>query len=143
DAEAVAAADPTDPTTGGCSGFSWSKLTPFTDLNRDYVDNWNGTHSISSTHWVNGQSAYTITKLDSTGKFMIGLNAADHPYNPGKYSRFDWTTYSGELYFCQSAYAEATAADAEAVAAADPTDPTTGGCSGFSWSKLTPFVDFP
>ena len=69
---------------------------------------------------------------------MIAQNGAANAYYPSKFSRIDFTQDDNDdLYYCQIAYDKDTAAEAEAVDNADAED-LTGGCDGFSWSKLTP-----
>ena len=69
----------------------------------------------------------------------MGQNDAANTYNPGLYSRYDWTTDdSGQLWFCTTAYDAATEEDALNATAPDASDPATGGCSSFPWSSLTP-----
>jgi hypothetical protein len=140
EAEAVTTADPADPASGGCGGFAWSGLTELDTIPGSFVDNWNGTHTINAGQWTNGLSRYHLVKLKGSASYLIALNGSDNAWNPGKYSRFDWTKAAdGALYYCQSAYDKATAAEAEAVTAADPADPANGGCGGFAWSRLTAF----
>ncbi len=138
-AESTDAPDSSSPSTGGCgsNSFAWSKLDAFEELNGEFVDNYSGTHSISTTRWENGTSGYEITKIDTTNQFFIAKNDADNAYNAGKYSRFDWAKDAhGNKYYCQIAYDADSAADAESVTAPDGSSPSTGGCSGFAWSQL-------
>ncbi|MBU2513742.1 hypothetical protein KJ966_20570 [bacterium] len=140
EAEAVTTADSTSPSTGGCGGFAWSKLISFSEVIGEFADNYSGSHSISATRWIQGESGFTITKINSKDNYLITLNDAVNAYNGGKYSRMDWTTESnGDLYYCQIAYDAASASDAEAIDTADDSSPSTGGCGGFAWSKLTSF----
>ena len=66
--------------------------------------------------------------------YLIAENDAGNSYNPGLFSKFEWTMDNGDLYYCQSAYNAATAADAM-NAAADATD-IAAGCGGFGWTGL-------
>lgn len=144
DAEAVTTADASDLAGSGCGGFSWSKLNRFSEIGGFYVDSYKGAHGISSSLWLNGASSYSITKIDSSNDYMIGRNGDANPYNPGKYSRLDWTSDpSGDLYYCQSAYDKDSAAEAEQVSAPDSSDPANKGCgiSSFPWTKLTAFTE--
>jgi hypothetical protein len=62
----------------------------------------------------------------------------------GNYSRFDWALHLGagdveqSLYYCQSYPYVASADEAAALPRADATAPETGGCGGFTWSRLGP-----
>ncbi len=104
-----------------------------------YTDNWGGTHEITSDQWVQGDSTYAIESFNNVDMHAIALNGSGNAYNPDLYSRFDWTwDSSDQLWYCQTAYAAATAEEAEATAAADPADPSTTGCGGFSWTQLIP-----
>ncbi len=148
DALATEAADATDPSSGGCSGYSWSKLssadTTLTIFG-SYADNYGGGHEISDALWTQGgwgnASYFHITQFSNDSQYAIAQNNTHNAYNPDKWSRFDWTWYDSgsgvELWYCQTAYGADTEADALATAAADATDPSSGGCGGLAWSKLT------
>lgn len=141
EAEAVNTADSSDPTSSGCSSFAWSKLTPFNDVIGNFVDTYNGTHTISSTQWSNGSSTYNLIENYTADKYIIAQNGSSNTYNPSKYSRFDWVISGTDLYYCQIAYDKDTAAEAKAVNTAVDTSPSTGGCGSFAWSKITAFTD--
>jgi hypothetical protein len=82
-------------------------------------------------------SITTFTVVDNAARFAVGQNAADHPFNPDLWSRFDWTFDDSGLHYCQIAYEaadEETALDADG---ADETDLETG-CSENPWSQLSP-----
>ncbi len=140
EAETVDTADNSDPANGGCSGFAWSKLTEVSEIIGNYVDDYKTAHTISAGLWVNGQSNYTPIKLDADSRFLVAQNSANNAYNPSRYSRFDWTTNNGQLYYCQVAYDKATSSEAEAVDTADSSD-LVAGCSGFYWSALNSVPD--
>ncbi len=128
---------------GADSGTSETGETGETDtpaglaIAGSYTDNWGGTHEITDGSWVQGSSTYHITQFDNDAMFAIAHNDSGNEYNPDLFSRFDWATDgSGQLWYCQTAYAAADEAEALATAAADPTDPATTGCGGFSWTQL-------
>ena len=103
-----------------------------------YTDNWGYTQEFTDSQWANDTSTFSILERNESGKYMIAQNGANNAYNPSKFSRIDFTKDSNDdLYYCQIAYDKDTAAEAEAVETADAND-LTGGCGGFSWSKLTP-----
>jgi len=137
DAEAVNTANSSSPATGGCGSFAWSRLSAIGDISGQFTDDYHYPHRVSATRWVSGRSGFSIVKLDTTKKQATALNDAGNEFYPSKYSRFDWTQHSGQLYYCQTAYDKATQAEAEAVTAAD-TSNLTGGCGGFAWSRLYP-----
>ena len=139
EARATPAADPTSPSTGGCGGFSWTRLDPaLLGLRGAWVDNWGGGHQVDSATWLSGSSTFAVTRYDNLRRFAIAQNSAFNEYNPGLWSRFDWTVDgAGVPHFCQTAYAAATEAEAVAAAPADAAD-LAGGCGGFSWSSLAP-----
>lgn len=98
-----------------------------------------GYPEVSETTWTDGYGgSYVIEAWVLDPGYAIAQNAESNPYNPGKYSRFDFAS-DGEdgFYYCQSAYAAATAAEAEATPRADDAD-FAAGCGGFTWSHLTP-----
>ena len=103
------------------------------------------THVFSSTSWTIsssfGDSSFTVISTNTSDSYIIYQNGANNSFNPEKYSRVDFAVDSDDdLYYCQIAYDKASADEAEAVDTADSSDLTSSGtgCSGFSWSKLTP-----
>jgi hypothetical protein len=104
-----------------------------------YVDNFQGTHVISDDNWsMGGMGEFEITQFDNEENYAIAHNSEDNEYNPGLWSRMDWTQKDGELWFCQTAYDAASEEAALATQPADPADPANSGCQGFSWTELTP-----
>lgn len=105
-----------------------------------WTDEWGGDHLITDTTWtMTGMVAgvFAISQYDNDLDFLIAHNDASNPYSPGLWSRIDWTTWQGALYFCQIAYDKATESEALATEPADRIDPTSTGCGGpFPWSKL-------
>ena len=93
---------------------------------------------MTSSEW--GTNTYAISQHDNAGQYAIALNGED-TYNPGLWSRFDWTMdEAGEMYYCQIAYDAATEADALAAVDADATD-LDAGCSDFSWTMMSAGVE--
>lgn len=108
------------------------------EINGSYQDPYGGTHVISDDLWDQGaMGKYHIVAYDNEKDYLFAQNDERNAYNPGKWSRFDWVWHNGALYYCQSAYDKASQKEAEAVEAADPTNPEQGGCGGFPWTKLT------
>ena len=132
----------TSSTDTSSTDTSDTSATADIEIAGTYTDNFGGGHVIDDTSWTQtgfGTSVFHISQYDNDSNFAIAQNDAANEYNPSLFSRFDWTTdSSGQLWFCQTAYDAATAADALATAAADTTDPATAGCGGFSWTMLTP-----
>ena len=83
-------------------------------------------------------SAFHYSQFSNTDQFIIAQNDDANDYNAGKWSRFDWTWTGGDtqLWFCQTAYAAESEADALGTTAADDSDPANTGCGGFAWSQL-------
>ncbi len=102
----------------------------------EYTDSFDGTQDILATEWRSGSSVYHYSAFSNSGHWVVARNDESNTFNPCAWSRFDWTLDAGKLYYCQSAYAAATEAEALATLTADPNDLTTG-CSGFGWSELT------
>lgn len=136
DAANATPADATDPTAGGCAGFTWSQLIG-PEIWSTYRDNFDLTHAVTPRSWSQGSSTFELTQFNNTDNFLIAQNSADNEFNPGLWSRFEWTESAGNLYFCQVSFDAASEADALAAGPADTSDPATGGCSDFAWSELT------
>ena len=103
-----------------------------------YVDNYDTEHTITQQSWTQGNSIFAIKMFSNTEKYVITQNDANNEYNPEQWSRFDWTIKDDTTWFCQTSYDSVTQEDAIGVTPADAADPTSTGCSGFSWSKLIP-----
>ncbi|MEZ4318961.1 MAG: hypothetical protein R3F61_15710 [Myxococcota bacterium] len=117
-----------------CTGGDTSDL----EIVGSFSDNFGGAHTITADTWtMDGAGVFHITTFDNDADFLIAQNDANNEYNPDLWSRMDWFDAGTTLWFCQSAFDAATEADALATAAADPSDPATTGCGGFSWTQLT------
>lgn len=106
-----------------------------------WVDTFGTEHIITLSEWTQtfegDASLFLISTFDADAQVIIAENDAGNMFSPGKFSRFDWTWVDDRLFFCQSAFDKDTAEDAANAEAADPSDPTTGGCGGmFPWSEL-------
>lgn len=99
-------------------------------------DNFGGTHDITSRAWFNF-GTFRIWWFDNADQTAVALNGPD-TFFPGAFSRFDWTVSGGSTWYCQTAYNAPSYAAAYATPRADDTSPASGGCSGFSWTQLTP-----
>jgi hypothetical protein len=124
---------------GGAGGVATQALV----IIGSYTDDWATVHAITDTTWTQsssfGTSVFAITQYYNAAEFLIAQNASTNDYNPDLWSRFDWTTYQGSLWFCQTSYDAATEAAALAAARPNDADPTAqGSCGTFAWSPLTP-----
>lgn len=111
------------------------------DIAGEYTDNFGFPVSIGECS-IYGNA---VTTLSNDDQYVVIQNSCADPFSPGKWSRYDWTWYSGDgsapaLYLCTTVFDAATEADAIAAPRADETDPANGGCGGpdFGWSLLTP-----
>jgi hypothetical protein len=106
-------------------------------INGTWADDFGGVHEITDDAWIQtyGPDAYpyTIASYDNAERVVIAEDDGDMTW-----SKFEWT-YDGDdvLYYCQSAFGEASAEDAAAAPDADPAEPAASGCGGFAWSRLT------
>lgn len=90
-----------------------------------------------------GTSAYEIAAFANDEDWLVAENDPSNGYNPGKYSRFEWTYYEGSLYYCQQVLDGNSVEEArETGSPADATDPAMGGCGfpeqSFPWTMLVP-----
>ena len=102
----------------------------------EWVDGWGIEHVVTDVSWSIGDDSFTFLEVDAEQVVIIAENDEDNTYNPGLFSRFDWTVVDGRTWYCQTAYDAESADAAREVAPADDTDPSTGGCGGFPWSPL-------
>ena len=80
---------------------------------------------------------FKILTYSNREKYAIAMNSPDNAYNPGAYSRFDWTIDTeGVAYYCQTRYDAASAQEAYETAASDSSD-LASGCGNFSWTTLS------
>lgn len=122
---------------GGSGGMAGSGAGASAGLaiTGSYEDAFGGTHEISEQVWQSGDAAFEITTYSNSEQYLVAQNAATNAYNPGLWSRFDWTTDAGDLYYCQTAYAAESEAAALATERADDAS-LSNGCGGFEWTLL-------
>jgi hypothetical protein len=135
-----------DDLANGCIGFGWSQLMGI-ELAGAYDDNFGGSHEISFALWDAGGANFHLLAFSNDDQWAVAQNDCDNTYNPGLFSRFDWTTSDlgaagaagagSALYYCQTGFAEESEGAATDLSPADADDLTTG-CSGFAWSELAP-----
>lgn len=110
-------------------------------INGDYVDDfmyeWTITDPLITIGTGMDSSKFAVESYDNATLVIGAENDAMNMFNPGKFSRFDWTISNSELYVCQTAFNADTLAAALATPRADEAD-LQGGCGGFGWSRLTP-----
>jgi hypothetical protein len=109
------------------------------DIAGEYDDGFGGTVSIEDCA-IYGSP---VSSVDNDEQYFVLQNSCDDMFNPGKWSRYEWTWVTGdagepELYLCTSVYDADSEAEAIAADRADDSDPANDGCSGFPWSKLNP-----
>ena len=107
-----------------------------------YSDDWGTTHTITESSWTQhsegmDDSVFEIAAYDNDADFLVAQGAAGNPFNPGKWSRFDWTfDEDGNLFYCQIAYAASSESEAASSNSANHSD-LSAGCAGFGWSGLS------
>jgi len=132
----------TNPATGGCSGFSWTKLTPAKNpLIGKWRDAYSGKHTISESNWISDYgtpATEPIIRYNAIDSYLIIQKPANDAYNPSKYQKIVITQHSGSWYTCTlSPFDSATANAAAAIAdSTTKTNPATTGCGGFAWTQL-------
>ena len=137
---------PTDTGTIADAGLPTDTAPVTTDLEiaGAYVSDFGEQIEITNTTWVSqadwGISSYTITQYDNDSEYLVAQNSPDG-FNPGLWSRFEWTL-AEDLYYCQTLYDAAS--EEAAVAAGNLADKNdiAAGCAGFPWTMLTPADEF-
>ncbi|HCP45440.1 MAG TPA: hypothetical protein DIU15_05330, partial [Deltaproteobacteria bacterium] len=99
-----------------------------------------GVHTVSSSSWSDPYGAtFNLSQFQNAQQFAIAQNHADNDFNPGLWSRFDWTWDEfNTLWYCQTCYDCEDEGEALATDAADSSALSSDGCGGFAWSSLTP-----
>jgi len=100
-----------------------------------WLSNFGMEETISAEAW-NTQSVVSFDNAENTA---VTQNAADAAFSPEKFNKIVWTEPEADsFYYCTVDYDLDSAELAGAsTKTADPEDPETTGCSGFSWTKLT------
>jgi len=129
-----------DESSSGDDSSSGGDAVGYADLYGDYVDNFDGSHTLSAEGWTQsymGMNPFTLVveEVDDDLQWVAGAEGED-----GTYGRHDWTVDDdGQLRLCTGAFGEATLQDAIDAPASDAEDLDGIGCGGaFSWSILTP-----
>ena len=130
-------ADASSPDTSGCGGFAWTKLTRVDpiEIRGTWNSNFGGTETISSRKWNDA----TVQMFDNAANVAFTQNPVDAQYDPSKFSKLVWTEpTAGSFYYCTVDFGLDSLAAAQAsTKTADSSQPDTGGCGGFSWTKLS------
>ena len=101
-----------------------------------WTDDFGGSHEITTETWTMAVGGvFHILDFDNVDRVVIAENDAANEFNPGAFSRMDWTMDGSDLYFCQTAFDAPTEQAAWETARADDTD-LAMGCGGFGWSGL-------
>jgi hypothetical protein len=105
------------------------------EIEGEWTDDFMGTHSITATSWTQTLGmdtfVYAIADWDNTADTLVAQDEGDDTW-----SKFQWTEASDGVFYCQTAFGEASREEADAAPAADATDPANGGCSTFPWTLL-------
>lgn len=106
----------------------------------EFVDDYGIHYSISDEEWhQHPESRYRVVRWQADAQNMIAQNGTGNPSDPNLWTRIDWIELSEmapyEWAFCMSAYAAATAAEAEATTIAQRENPKTG-CNGHPFSRM-------
>lgn len=130
--------DATAPSVGGCNGSPWIEAAEIgPDVAGVWLDEWGTTHTITADRWEQDWGGWEVSWYSNLDAAIVAQNDAANAFFPGMWSRFDWYDDGVDLWYCQTAYAAASAWEARSTPAADSGD-LLGGCGGFSWTLLTP-----
>lgn len=129
-----------DADTGACAcDAEWSgaacEVQDALEIAGSYVDNWGMDHTVTAASWETMGSSFAVSQYSNAEDWLVAHNGATNAFNPGLWSRFDWTVAADKLYYCQTAFDAADEAAALATAAADQSHLDTG-CGGYAWSRL-------
>ncbi|MEO1200059.1 MAG: hypothetical protein AAFX39_12635 [Pseudomonadota bacterium] len=128
--------------TLACQGLDGESV----DIAALYVDNFAGWHSVGEEAWLSftsgSQLIFHLCSVDNNNSYLIAQNSLGNNFNPGLFSRFEWSESNGQLFYCQQVYNSGSASEAEDFSvhpAADSSDPNDSGCGAngqFPWSQL-------
>lgn len=145
---APALADASNAANNGCGGFAWTQLNRQTavvdiELLGSWTDNWGGIYTITNDIWTTdyfgSASTSSIVQVLNESNTVIVQSPPDDLYTPNKFNKIVWTdVVNDSSYYCIVVFGMNTAQEAlDDTTVADPSNPDNGGCSGFSWTKLT------
>ena len=131
----VGASIPFEATTAGARALRRTEVVAGHDVFGVWTDTYGFAHEIDQQRWRQDFGVWHIARWDAASGAIFARNDAGNTYFPNRWSRFDTSVQGGQVWYCQTAYAAASLADAVATPAADATD-LAGGCAGFAWSEL-------
>jgi hypothetical protein len=107
-----------------------------------YTDDFDGEWSVGQCE-INGEPVLAYSNEEG---WVVVQNSCDATFNPGKFSRYDFSWVETDagltLYVCTQVFAADSVQDAVDAPAAGNDDPATGGCGApdndFPWSTFTP-----
>lgn len=129
----------------------------FLEINGSWKDNYSGYHQIyaeknpiSGVHgFWEGLTNKIIVEFDNSSKtlYVKGINEPSWADCNGNgtngengvdcYSRIVWTKYNDSYYYCEIIYNKGSLDEAKNdPTTADASNPASGGCGGFFWTKL-------
>src|ERR1043166_4380696 len=103
----------------GCTSVPSNKP----DIAGTYLDNYGGLQAVLEKYWISGQLVFESCSVDNAKRRIIAWNGLRDPYNPGKFSRFEWLNFKGRLWYCQTVFNAVSETEADALPAPAPSDP--------------------
>ncbi|MEM6926403.1 MAG: hypothetical protein AAF602_05715 [Myxococcota bacterium] len=110
-----------------------------------YLSNFGATYTISETSVsvdYGTPDTFAVASFDNAAGIIIAQNASTNTYNADLWSRFEWVVDGQTVFWCQQAFDEMSATEAENADPADRADPEMGGCgvpaNNFPFTGLTP-----
>ncbi len=102
-----------------------------------YVDNYGYLQVVTEDFWISHFSlVFELCSVDNGKRRLIARNHSRNEFNPGMFSRFEWTRFKNRLWYCQIVFDAKTPQEAASKPPADTSDPERRGCATFPWSSL-------
>jgi hypothetical protein len=104
------------------------------EIEGTWQSNFGDTEIIDSERW----GALAILEYDNAENYAITQNPADFEWGPNLFNKSVWTEIQdGSFYYCLVDFSRDTADEARNTTnTADASDPESGGCGGFEWTRL-------
>ncbi|MCH2107993.1 MAG: hypothetical protein MK135_01585 [Polyangiaceae bacterium] len=104
-----------------------------------YEDNFGGTFEITASTWSDSfGTVYNLSLVNNEENYVLARNAETN-FGGCTWLRISWVeNEDGSIYTCTSPFDASSECAAEEADAPDSSDPETGGCSDFPWTKGTP-----
>jgi hypothetical protein len=127
-------ADATNPASGGCGGFPWTRLATPIEIAGSFSSMW-GMESITSHVW----GTATVVEYDNDTNVALTQWPADDMFNPNEFNKVVWTEpMSGRFFYCIVDFGRDTIEQARtSTQTFDSSDPATRGCGMFPWTELS------